>query len=151
MNRLSLVTLNLVVWPMTAMSDIDDQHVAAVDQMANACITDATHPEYDSDLCLAFVYGTYYQARFQRVVPIPGVPTSSGGQNLVRLPDVIDRILSTAPAVMADTASPTIPNQQMVPLQQELAPPASEIFIVPIPQSGTGGSFDSGSFGQIVQ
>lgn len=151
MTRPSLLVINLVMWPAIAMSDTDAQRFAAVDQMANACIADVTHPKYDSDLCVAFIYGTYYQARFQRVIPTPGVPIPSGGQNLVRLPDVVDRFLSTAPEVRADSAIPGLPNQQMVPLQQELAPAASEIFIVPMPQNGIGGGFDPGSFGQIVQ
>ena len=151
MTRLSILAMQFLVWPIIAISDTSAQRIAAVDQMSNACITDVTHPEHYSDLCVAFVYGTYYQARFQRPIPIPGLPTSSGGQNLVRLPELIDRLLSTDPEVRADSGIVDIPSQQMAPVEQELAPGPSEVFIMPMPQSGSGGSFDPGSFGQIVR
>lgn len=151
MTRLSILAIQFLVWPIIAMSDTSAQRIAAVDQMANACITDETHPEHHSDLCLAFIYGTYYQARFQRPITIPGSPTSSGGQNLVRLPELIDRLLSTDPEVRAESGILDLPSQQMAPLQQEVAPRPSEVFIVPMPQSGSGGTFDPGSFGQIVR
>ncbi len=141
MTHPEILTVYLIILPAIALSDVDPQRTAAVDQMANACISDPSHPQHNSDLCVAFLYGTYFQARYQQALPKPARP--AGEQNFVTVPFDIQTLLPAAPDSQILDLAPSIADQGLI---QELVPDARERAIIPVPQGGFGTGV-----GQIVQ
>ncbi|GAB5464182.1 hypothetical protein [Hoeflea alexandrii] len=138
MTRPEILALCAACLPLLAMNDVDPQRTAAVDQMANACIADTTHPEHNSDLCRAFLYGTYYQARFQQASPAPDITLQNGKQDSPEA--LVQQLLRQLPSTQSLDLGQKLTDQQLKALEQQLrsAEPSGVIMAVPPQTFGTG-------------
>jgi len=138
MIRLETLALCAACLPLIAMSDVDPQRTAAVDQMANACIADPTHSEHNSDLCRAFLYGIYFQARFQQSSPAPDIALQNGKQD--SLGALVQKLLRELPSTQSLDLGQNLTDQQLKALEQQLrsAGPSGVIMAVPPQTFGTG-------------
>ncbi|MEM5474696.1 hypothetical protein WNZ14_23495 [Hoeflea sp. AS60] len=118
MTRPEILAVCAACLPLMAMSDVDPQRTAAVDQMANACIADPTHPQHNSDLCRAFLYGTYYQARFQQASPAPDITLQNGDQGSPGV--LIQQLLRRSPSTQSLDVEQDIEYQDLRKLEQQL-------------------------------
>jgi membrane-bound lytic murein transglycosylase B len=133
MTRPEILALCAACLPLLAMNDVDPQRTAAVDQMANACIADTTHPEHNSDLCRA-----YYQARFQQASPAPDITLQNGKQDSPEA--LVQQLLRQLPSTQSLDLGQKLTDQQLKALEQQLrsAEPSGVIIAVPPQTFGTG-------------